>query len=94
MRPRTAAAIRTLLRIDSTVTPSERHAVIAAMMGEKKIDPTLEMSIAEASEVLQLARNTLWRWCATGKVAAIRRGKKYYLPPSEIKRLRKEGADA
>ena len=89
MRPSTAAAIKTLLRCDSSVTPKERHAILAAMSGESRAaDPTAELSIAEAAEYLHMSRVTLWRWCNCGKVRSVRRGKKFYILPGEVRRLK------
>ena len=95
MRPSTAAAIKTLLRVDASVTPEERHAVLAAMSGERlaAADPTAELSVAEAADYLRMSRVTLWRWCSVGKVRSVRRGKKFYIPPDEVARLH-EGAAA
>ena len=94
MRASTAAAIKTLLRVDASVTPEERHAVLAAMQGESRpADPTAELSVAEAADYLRMSRVTLWRWCSVGKVRSVRRGKKFYIPPDEVARLH-EGAAA
>ena len=94
MKTNTFNAIKTLLRMDPTVTSQTRMAVIAAIQGQPRFDPTEDMSVADAAEYLSMSRVTLWRWCAVGKVAAVQRGKKFYIPPSEVARLKSKGIAA
>ena len=92
MRKSTEGAIRTLLRMDTTVTSEERMRIITAMQEQSRFDPTRDMSVADAAEYLDMSRTTLWRWCAIGKVACDRRGKKFYIKAAAIANLKKDGA--
>jgi excisionase family DNA binding protein len=90
MRKSTEGAIRTLLRMDTTVTSEERMRIIEAMQERDRFDPARDMSVADAAEYLGMCRTTLWRWCAIGKVACDRRGKKFYVKASAVQALKKE----
>ncbi len=93
MRKSTANAIKTLLLMDRTVTRDERQAVMIAMQKDAVVpDPRKDMTIAEAADYLGISRTTLWRLCASGKVAADRRGKKFYVKAAAIATLKKEVA--
>ena len=93
MRKSTENAIKTLLRMDATVSPEVSMAVIAAMKGGRALpDPTQDMTVAEAADYLGMSRTTLWRWCAEGKVGCDRRGKKFYVKASAVQALKKEVA--
>lgn len=100
MKASTLNAIKTLLRLDPSVSPDVRQAVIAAAQarpgdgcGVAEIAPDAEVSLAQAAEYLAMSRTTLWRWCERGDVAAIRRGKKFYLIGAQVFAL-KEGRAA
>ena len=92
MRKSTENAIKTLLRMDTTVTREESMAVIAAMLNAKgkAPDPTKDMSVANAADYLGMSRTTLWRWCKDGRVACDRRGKKFYIKAAAITALKKD----
>ena len=92
MRKSTENAIKTLLRIDTTVTREERMAVIAAMLNArgKGPDPTKDMSVANAADYLNMSRTTLWRMCKDGRVECDRRGKKFYIKATAIAELKRE----
>lgn len=93
MRKSTANAIKTLLRMDATVTPDVRMAVLSAMDGATALpDPTQDMTISEAAEYLGLGRVTVWRMCLDGRLAADRRGKKFYVKAAALKAMRREVA--
>lgn len=90
MRRTTANAIKTLLRMDTTVTSEERMAVLAAMEGHTApIDPKQDMTISEAQEYLGLGRTTIWRMCCDGRLAADRRGKKFYVRAESIAAMKR-----
>ena len=92
MRPATASAIKALLKMDASVTPEERMAVVEAIAPRPgrgdEIDLAGEVSVADAARLLQMSRTTLWRMCSRGDVCAVRRGKKYYIAGAEIARLK------
>lgn len=92
MKTSTANAIKTLLRMDPTVTPDVRMAVIDAMGSkqsvEKSVDLSVDVSIADAAAYLSMSRTTLWRMCDRGEVDYVRRGKKFYILASEVARLK------
>jgi len=92
MRKSTENAIKTLLRMDTTVTREESMAVIAAMLNArgKAPDPTKDMAVANAADYLGMSRTTLWRWCKDGRVACDRRGKKFYIKAAAITALKKD----
>ena len=92
MRKSTENAIKTLLRMDTTVTSEESMAVIAAMLKArgKVPDPAQDMSVANAAEYLNISRTTLWRWCKDGRVACDRRGKKFYIKATAISAMKRE----
>lgn len=96
MKTSTANAIKTLLRMDPTVTPDVRMAVIDAMSvgvaADRSVDLTVDVSIADAAAYLGMSRTTLWRMCDRGEVEAVRRGKKYYIAGAEVARLKKVAA--
>ena len=93
MRKSTANAIKTLLRMDTTVSSDVSMAVIAAMEGGNPLpDPKRDMPLAEAAEYLDISRTTLWRMCTGGKVECDRRGKKFYIKAAAIAALKKEVA--
>ena len=93
MKTATANAIKTLLRMDSTVSSDERMAIIDAMSGGGKAsaDPDLasDTSIADAAAYLNMSRTTLWRMCSRGDVVAVKRGKKFYIAGCEVARLKR-----
>lgn len=92
MRTATANAIKTLLRMDPTVTSDVRMAVIEAMSGKRQavnsIDITSDVSIADAAAYLGMSRVTLWRMCERGDLLSVRRGKKIYIVGCEVARLK------
>ena len=92
MRKSTENAIKTLLRMDTTVTRDERQAVISAMLNArgKAPDPAQDMSVANAANYLNMSRTTLWRWCKDGRVACDRRGKKFYIKAASIAAMKRE----
>ena len=96
MKAATANAIKTLLRMDSTVTSDVRMAVIDAMSGGGKAsaepDLSADVSIADAAAYLGMSRTTLWRMCDRGDIVAVKRGKKYYIAGCEVVRLKKDAA--
>lgn len=96
MKTSTANAIKTLLRMDPTVTPDVRMAVIDAMGSkpsvEKSVDLSVDVSIADAAAYLGMSRTTLWRMCDRGEIDSVRRGKKFYILASEVARLKNEAA--
>lgn len=96
MRTSTANAIKTLLRMDPTVTPDVRMAVIDAMSGSSSAAPSVDLSsdvsIADAAAYLGMSRTTLWRMCDRGEVESVRRGKKFYIAGAEVARLKKDAA--
>ena len=92
MRKSTEGAIRTLLRMDSTVSSEERMRIVAAMRGGARFDPSQDMSVADAAAYLGMCRTTLWRMCALGRVACDRRGKKFYLKASAVQAMKKEAS--
>lgn len=93
MRTATANAIKTLLRMDPTVSSEVRMAVVEAMTGKPsasaELDLTADVSIADTAAYLSMSRTTLWRMCGRGDVSAVRRGKKYYIPGAEVVRLKR-----
>lgn len=90
MRTSTANAIKTLLRMDESVTPDERMAILSVIAGGKDVSPDLsgEVSVADAASYLGMSRTTLWRMCVSGKVATSRRGKKFYIAGAEVARMK------
>ena len=92
MKPATASAIKALLKMDASVTPEERMAVVEAISARPArgaaVDLAGEVSVADAARLLQMSRTTLWRMCCRGDVCAVRRGKKYYIAGVEIARLK------
>lgn len=90
MKKATANAIKTLLRMDASVTSEERMRIVAALSGEapQALVLTGDISIAEAAEYLRVSRTTLWRQCAGGTVEAVRRGKKFYIPGEVVRRMK------
>lgn len=91
MRTNTANAIKTLLRMDPTVTPDERMSIIEVMTGKKPvvaIELTNDYSIADAAAYLGLSRVTIWEHCKHGKILAEQRGKKFFIPGVELLRLK------
>lgn len=96
MKTSTANAIKTLLRMDPTVTADVRMAVIDAMGskpdGEKSVDLSVDVSIADAAAYLGMSRTTLWRMCDRGEINSVRRGKKFYILAAEVARLKKDAA--
>jgi hypothetical protein len=49
--------------------------------------------LSEAAQVLHVNRKTLWRWLKAGKVRYLRRSQWFYIPASEVQRLKKQRAD-
>lgn len=43
--------------------------------------------ISKVAEALGISRKTLWQWVREGKVRAVRVGKLWVIPESEVKRL-------
>lgn len=93
MKTSTANAIKTLLRMDPTVTPDVRMAIIGAMMDGDGAASTIgtdkEVSIADAASYLGMSRTTLWRMCDRGELVSARRGKKFFISGFEVERLKK-----
>lgn len=96
MKTSTANAIKTLLRMDPTVTPDVRMAVIDVMGAkqsvERSVDLSVDVSIADAAAYLGMSRTTLWRMCDRGEIDSVRRGKKFYILASEVARLKNDAA--
>jgi len=96
MKTSTVNAIKTLLRMDPTVTPDVRMAVIDAISGDRQesseLDLSSDVSIADAANYLSMSRTTLWRMCTRGDVVAVRRGKKFYIAGVEVVRLKTKAA--
>lgn len=90
MKKQTANAIKTLLRMDASVTSEERMRIVAALNGERpqELFITADMPIAEVAEYLGLSRTTLWRRITDGSLAAVRRGKKFYIPGEVVRRMK------
>ena len=96
MKTNTANAIKTLLRMDPTVTPDERMAIIEVMSGKRDvaaIELTNDYTIAEAAAYLGLGRVTIWEHCKHGKILAEQRGKKFFIPGTELLRLKARKAN-
>jgi len=96
MKTQTANAIKTLLRMDPTVTPDERMRVIDAMTGKAsgpvEVDITSDVTIADAAAYLGMSRTTLWRMCCRGDLVSVKRGKKIYIAWCEVVRLKRDAA--
>jgi hypothetical protein len=45
--------------------------------------------LSEAARVLHVNRKTMWRWLRAGKVRYVRRSDWFYIPASEVERLKK-----
>ena len=93
MKRATANAIKTLLRMDTTVTSDERTSIISIIVGARaatsvKLDESIDLSLTEAAEVLRINRATLWRMCDRGEIDVVRRGHKMYIPGREVVRLK------
>lgn len=48
-----------------------------------------DFSVPDAATYLNMSRTTLWRMCDRGEIDSVRRGKKFYIPASEVARLKK-----
>lgn len=88
------SAIRTLLRMDDTVTARERAAVTAAVEAVKAAHdagPALAVAATEGAwlkgrevcKMLRIDRSTLSRWCAGGRLVARKRGTKLWYVSAE-----------
>lgn len=90
MKTSTANAIKTLLRMDPTVTPEVRMSVIEAMTMPRVTDVDLEgdITISDAATYLGMSRTTLWRMCVRGDVRSAQRGHKIYILAGEVPRLK------
>lgn len=88
MKASTLNAIKTLLRLDASVTPDVRQAVIAAAQAHPdaavELNPDHELALVTAADYLGISRTTLWRMCSRGEIAAARRGKKFYIPGAVV----------
>lgn len=91
MRPSTIRAIKTILRIDDTVTSEERIGICSILLGTNKngVSADEDMPISMASAYLNIDRVTLWRMCVNGKIESDRRGKKFFIKAFEIQKLKK-----
>ena len=90
MKSTTINLIKAALRMDPTVTPDIRMAVIEAMMGERKPVGELDgdVSLAEAAGYLNMSRVTLWRQASRGEIPAVRRGKKFFIAAGDLARMK------
>lgn len=90
MKSTTINLIKAALRMDPTVTPDIRMAVIEAMMGKRKPVGELEgdVSLAEAADYLSMSRTTLWRQAKRGEIPAVQRGKKFYISAGDLARMK------
>ena len=92
MRPSTVNAIKALLRMDKTVTDAERKAVIAAATD----GPSVALARAamdgawmrggDVCLLLDIDRATLARWIAAGRIAATKRGGRWYVKSESVRR--------
>ena len=95
MRPGTANAIKTLLRMDRTVMEKERTAIIAAMTDNKAATDALAraaldgawMKSSDVCALLDINRSTLARWIKNGTLAGRKRGKCYYVTTESVRAL-------
>lgn len=91
MTSSTRNAIKTLLRMDRTVTETERKAVVAALtvddsaaLARVAIDGAW-MKSADVCLLLDIDRSTLVRWIAAKKLAAKKRGGRWYVETESVR---------
>ena len=92
MRPATFNAIKTLLRMDRTVTKEERLAVISAITDDRSVAlarTALDGAWVKGADVcllLDFDRSTLTRWIAAGRLTAHKRGGRWYVNTESVRR--------
>ncbi len=96
MRPSTFSAIKTLLRMDKTVTEAERSAIIAAVTDSKSkalarcaFDGAWLKS-GDVCLLMDINRSTLARWIAAGMLNGRKRGKCWYVTSESVRLLMAE----
>lgn len=92
MRPATRNAIKALLRMDATVTDAERKAVVCAI-AERDAGALARCAMdgawmkgADVCLLLDFDRSTLARWIAAGRIAAEKRGGRWFVRSDSVRR--------
>ncbi len=92
MRQATVNAVKALLRMDRTVTDAERKAVLAAVedgpataLARCAMDGAW-MRGGDVCLLLDIDRSTLSRWVAAGRLAAEKRGGRWYVRSESVRR--------
>ena len=96
MRPATFSAIKTLLRMDKTVTEAERRAIIEAVTDNKSkalarcaFDGAWLKS-GDVCLLMDINRSTLARWIAAGTLIGRKRGKCWYVTSESVRLMMAE----
>ena len=71
------------------------EAKIDAILAEKRHPKRALLSLSQAAKVLGVSRSdTLHAWLVNGTIRAVRVGKRWKVPASEIERVQREGVTA
>lgn len=45
------------------------------------------LTTQEVADLLRISRSTIWRWCVSGKLEAVKVGRNWRIPREEIERM-------
>lgn len=49
--------------------------------------------VQEVADYLRVSRNTVWRWCVSGKISAVKVGRNWRIPQTALDKLLEESTD-